>query len=344
MKISKEFKTGLIVILAIAILIAGVNFLKGDNFFGGSPEYYAVFEESGYLEPSSAVTLNGVAVGTVKAIYNDPEDLRRVIIRFSITKEGLELPKGSIAEITSTSLLSKGLILKLDYEAQDGFHTVGDTLIGSVAPELTDAVTAEVLPIKEKLERLMSSVENMVVSVNAFWDTTAAQSLDGSLLEVKIAIARFGNLAKNLDEMVIRESSRLTDIFQNVESISANLKASNEKISNIIGNVSNLTDTLVTADFAGVIKKATTTLETMNTALKNAAEGNGTLGKLLYDEQLYNELVNTNKSLQELVEDIELHPEKYIHFSVFGKSEKGVKLTKSDEEKLRELLKEQNNK
>lgn len=341
MKISKEFKTGLIVIIAMSILIAGVNFLKGDSILGRSPEFYATFEESGFLEPSSAVSLNGVAVGIVKAIYNDPTDLRRVIIRFSITKEGLEIPRGSIAEITSISLLSKGLVLNFDYDAGNGFYAPGDTLVGKVAPELTDAVTAEVLPIKEKLERLMSSVENMVVSVNAFWDTTAAQSLDGSLLEVKIAIARFGNLAKNLDDMVIRESKRLTEILSNVESISANLKTSNEKITNIIGNVSNLTDTLVTADFVGVIKKATETLETMNSALKDAAEGKGTLGKLLHDEELYKELVNTNKSLQNLVEDIELHPEKYIHFSVFGKSEKGVKLTKSDEEKLRELLKEQ---
>ena len=343
MKISKEFKTGLIVILAMAILIAGVNFLKGDNLLGGSAEYYAVFEGSGFLEQSSAVSLNGVPVGTVKAIYNDPNDLRKVIIRFSVNKEGLKIPIGTVAEITSISLLSKGLVLNFDYEARNGFHNPGDTLIGKVAPELTDAVTAEVLPIKEKLERLMASVENMVVSVNAFWDTTAAQSLEGSLLEVKIAIARFGNLAKNLDEMVIDERGRLASILSNVESISENLKASNDKIKNILGNVSNLTDTLVTADFVGVIKRATVTLDKMNEALSDAAEGKGTLGKLLHDDKLYNELINTNKSLQGLVEDIELHPEKYIHFSVFGKSQKGVKLTKAEEEALREIIKKQNN-
>jgi phospholipid/cholesterol/gamma-HCH transport system substrate-binding protein len=341
LKVSKEFKTGLLVILSIVLLIVGINFLKGDDVLGRSNDYYAVFDQSGFLEPSSAVTLNGVAVGIVKSIYNDPTDLRRVLIRFTITKEGLELPIGTIPEITSTSLLSKGLILNFDYEARNGFHKTGDTLIGRVAPELTDAVTAEVLPIKEKLERLMSSVENMVVSVNAFWDTSAAQSLEGSLLEVQIAVARFGNLAKNLDDMVVSEKQRLTTILNSVESISGNLKASNEKITRIIGNVSNLTDTLLTADFKKVIAKATVTLETMNNALADAAQGKGTLGKLLYDEKLYNELVATNKSLQNLVEDIELHPEKYIHFSVLGRKEKGVKLNKQDEEKLRELLKKQ---
>jgi phospholipid/cholesterol/gamma-HCH transport system substrate-binding protein len=341
LKVSKEFKTGLLVILSIVILIVGINFLKGDDVLGRSNDYYAVFEQSGFLEPSSAVTFNGVAVGIVKSIYNDPTDLRRVIIRFTINKEGLEIPIGTVPVITSTSLLSKGLVLNFDYEAPKGFHKIGDTLIGRVAPELTEAVTAEVLPIKEKMERLMTSMENLVVSVNSFWDTSAAHSLEGSLLEVKIAISRFGNLAKNLDEMVISEKQRLSSILTNFESISGNLKASNEKITKIIGNVSNLTDTLLTADFKNVIAKATTTLETLNTALTDASQGKGTLGKLLYDEALYNELVATNKSLQNLVEDIELHPEKYIHFSILGRKEKAVKLNKQDEEKLREMLKKQ---
>jgi phospholipid/cholesterol/gamma-HCH transport system substrate-binding protein len=343
LKISKEFKTGLVVILAVTILITGVNFLKGDNLLGGTTEYYAVFDESGFLEPSSAVSLNGVTVGSVKSIYNDPTNLKRVIIRFSVNQEGLKIPFGSIAEITSTSLLSKGLVLQFNYDANNTFHAPGDTLIGNVAPELADAVTAEVLPVKEKLERLMSSVENMVVSINSFWDTSAAHSLEGSMLEIQIAVARFGNLAKNLDEMIIDERVRLANILSNVESISINLKNSNQKVAKIIGNVEALTDTLVTADFKNVIVQATTTLESINTAMENAAKGEGTLGKLLHDEELYNELIKTNKSLQELVEDIELHPEKYIHVSAFARKNKGATLTKEEKKLLKELLEKQNN-
>ena len=338
MKVSKEFKTGLLVILSLLVLFMGINFLKGDNAFGGTPTYYAVFESSAFLEPSSAVYLNGVSVGLVKSIENHPDDLTKVIVQFTITKSGLKIPHGSFAEIASPSLLSKGLILHYDYNSKSYFNEQ-DTLPGQVALDISDAVTQQILPVKEKLERLMGSIEHMVVSINAFWDTTAAQSLDGSLLEVKVAISRFGNLAKNLDDMVYSEKVRLAQIMNNVEQITANLNASNAKISRIIGNVESLTDSLLTSDFKNAIASATATLNKINGALDKAANGEGTLGKLLHDDALHEELIATNKALQSLVTDIERNPERYIHFSVLGRKEKVVKLTPEEEKKLREMLK-----
>lgn len=338
MKVSKEFKTGLLVILSLAILFVGVNFLKGDNAFGRTPTYFAIFETSAFLEPSSQVFFNGVAVGLVKTIENHPDDLSKVVVKFTVTKEGLRIPKGSYAEIANPNLLSKGLILHFDYYSKD-FHSEKDTIPGQVQMDLQDAVSQQILPVKEKLERLMGSIEHMVVSINAFWDTTAAQSLDGSLLEVKVAISRFGNLAKNLDELVYSEKIRLSQIMNNVDDITYNLKESNEKIAKIIGNVAELSDSLVSADFKTTVRKATMTLDKINLALENVSNGEGTLGKLLNDDALHNELVQTNKVLQSLVTDLETNPHRYIHFSVFGRKEKTVKLNAAEEKKLRELLK-----
>lgn len=338
MKVSKEFKTGLLVILSLVVLFVGVNFLKGDNAFGRTPTYYAIFETSAFLEPSSQVFFNGVAVGLVKTIENHPNDLSKVVVKFTVTKKGLRIPRGSYAEIANPNLLSKGVLLHFDYFASD-FHDEHDTIPGQVQMDIQDAVSEQILPVKEKLERLMGSIEHMVVSINSFWDTTAAQSLDGSLLEVKVAISRFGNLAKNLDEMVYSEKIRLTQILTNVDDITYNLKESNEKISKIIGNVAELSDSLLTSDFKATIQKATLTLDKINGALENASNGEGTLGKLLHDDELHNELVQTNKTLQSLVTDLERNPHRYIHFSVFGKKEKTVKLTSAEEKKLRELLK-----
>jgi phospholipid/cholesterol/gamma-HCH transport system substrate-binding protein len=338
LKVSKEFKTGLLVIISLVILFVGANFLKGDNAFGRTPTYYAIFETSAFLEPSSQVFFNGVAVGLVKSIENHPNDLTKVIVKFTITKAGLRIPKGSYAEIANPSFLSKGLLLHFDYYSKE-FHSENDTIPGQVQLDLQDAVSQQILPVKEKLERLMGSIENMVVSINSFWDTTAAQSLDGSLLEVKVAISRFGNLAKELDELLLSEKIRLSQILTNVNDITFNLKKSNEKIARIIGNVSDLTDSLVTADFKATIVKATHTLDKVNAALSNAANGEGTLGKLLKDDALHNELILTNKTLQSLVSDLETNPHRYVHFSVFGRKEKTVKLTPAEERKLRELLK-----
>lgn len=339
MKVSKEFKTGLVVIIAILILVAGVNFLKGSKLFGGDEYYFAVFEKSGYIDQSTAVTLNGVAVGKVAEITNDPSDLRKVLIKFNITKEGFKIPRGSKARIMGTSILSKGLALELNYDIDNGYYTVGDTLKGEVDPELTDAVSAEIAPVKEKLEQLMSSVENMVVSVNAFWDTSAAQSIDGSLNEVQVAISSFANLARNLDELVVTEKDRIGRVLGNVENITSNIKQSNQKITRLIDDLSSFSDTLAALDLRSTLTKAAKTFESISLALEDAANGKGTLGKLLKSDSLHNELIQTTQSLQDLVNDIELHPEKYIHFSIFGKSQKGIRLTQSDEEKLRDILK-----
>ena len=131
--------------------------------------------------------------------------------------------------------------------------------------------------------------------------------------------------------------------MSNVEGITANLKKSNDQVTAIIGNTKKVTDDLVTADFKSVINNASSTLKNLNSVLDQAQKGEGTLGKLIGDEKLYNELVNTNKELQNLVNDLQLHPERYIHFSVLGAKTKGVPLTTSEEKKLRQLLDSTNN-
>jgi len=127
-------------------------------------------------------------------------------------------------------------------------------------------------------------------------------------------------------------------IMGNVESITANLKKSNDQVTAIVGNARKLTDDLLTSDYKNVIASASSTLKSLNAVLDDAKNGKGTLGKLLGDEQLYKELINTNTDLQNLVNDIQLHPERYIHISVFGAKTKGVPLTGSEEKKLRNLL------
>ena len=131
---------------------------------------------------------------------------------------------------------------------------------------------------------------------------------------------------------------KLDHIFGNVESITNNLKISNEKVASIIGNTKKITDDLVTADFKNVIGDAQQTIKKLNNLLVDASNGSGTLGKLIKDEKLYNELVETNSELQNLVNDIQVHPERYIHFSVLGAKSKGVPLTNQEEKKFRKLL------
>lgn len=342
MKVSKEFKVGLVVILTTLLMIFGVNYLKGNSFFGGDDVYYAYFPSSGSLTPSSSVTLNGVEIGKVLSVdlvnpseFIDPKN--RVLVKFSIQNPELRLAVGSKIEIVP-GVLSTGIQINQNFIADKGYFKIGDTLSGGVSQEISEQLESELLPLKQKMENLMVSVDNIVASINNFWDTSAAYTMDAGLNEVKIAISRFSRVAYNLDNLIDDQKVKLSNIFDNVESISESFKETDHEIKRVVGNISNLSDTLLTVDFKETFEQATGTMRNLNDLLDASSRGEGTLGKLLDDDQLYNELNTTNQKLQDLVEDIKVHPERYIHFSVFGAKSKGVPLSKQEEKKLKKVL------
>jgi phospholipid/cholesterol/gamma-HCH transport system substrate-binding protein len=340
LKISREVKTGVIAIIAIALFVSGINFLKGSSFFGGDEKYFAYFPNSGQLAVASSVTLNGVIVGKVTAVEyvggNNPN--RQVRVRFNIQNEDIRIPKGATVEIGSPDLFNKALIIKMSYDISKGYYESGSEIPGVLAADMIAQVKSYADPIVQRVQGIMATVDKMALSLSAFWDTTATSELQGSIREVKLAIKRFGNVAEEVELLVSEEKMKFDRIMTNVESITANLKKSNEQVTAIVGNVRKITDDVVSSEFKTVISNAGNTLKTLNDVLDQAKRGEGTLGKLLGDEKLYNELINTNKELQNLVNDLQLHPERYIHFSVLGAKTKGVPLTGNEEKKLRKLL------
>ena len=339
-KFSKEVATGFFVILAIGLLVAGINFLKGNSFFGGDDYYYAYFPNSGQVTPATDVVVNGVIVGKVLDVQltDDKDSLKRVIIRFNIQDKNFKIPVGSTVEAGAIDLFSKGLIVRANPDISKGFYEPGNEVPGIVLTDITTQVKSYVDPITQKLQLIMTSVDKTVTDLSAFWDTTASSEMESSLREVKLAIKKFGNAASEIEALVVEEKVKLSRIMSNVQDITYNLKKSNDTVKAIVGNVKRITDDLVTADFKGVIENAKNTLAKVNTSLEAANNGEGTLGKLLGDESLYNELVRTNQELQNLVNDLQVHPERYIHFSVFGTKTKGVPLTNLEEKRLRNLL------
>ena len=341
MKFSKELITGISTVAAIGILVAGVNFLKGNSFFGGDQVYYAYFPNSGGVTPATSVMVNGVEVGKVLEVdlTGDQDSLKKVMIKFNIQEIDFKIGKNAIVEAGSLDLFAKGLTIKPDESLSNGFYSPGDHIQGVVTTDITSQVKAYADPITQKVQVMMTSIDRMVNDISAFWDTSATSEIEGSIREVKIAIKKFGNAASQIEELVASERLKFSAIMSNVEEITENLKKSNDEVAHIVGNVKTITDDLVTADFKSVIGDAQKTLQSVNAILDSAEKGEGTLGKLVNDQKLYDELVSTNKSLQNLLDDLQLHPERYIHFSVLGAKTKGVPLTTDEEKKLREILK-----
>lgn len=343
MKISREIITGLITLAAIGLLVAGVNFLKGNSFFGGDQVYYAYFPSSGGVTPATSVYVNGVDVGKVleiKYLPMEKDSMKRVRMTFNISTDDLKLTKGSTVEAGGIDLLSKGLTIHMNADHSKGYYPAGSTLEGIVTVDMTSQIQAYVDPLSAKIQGALVSIDKMVNGISAFWDETATSELEASMKEVQIAIRKFGNAADQIEGLLLDERIRIARIMNNVEEITVNLRKSNDTVKAIVGNVKQITDDLMSADFTGTIAAAKSTLEKVNKILGDASAGEGTLGKLIKDDSLYFELIESNQALQELVDDLTAHPERYIHFSVFGTKSKGVPLTTDEEKKLKVLLKQ----
>ncbi len=340
MKLSKEIKAGFIAVSAIVLLVVGINFLKGYSLLGGDDTFYAYFPNSGQVMVSGNVTLNGVIIGKILDIQNVPTnpEKRRVKIKFSISESGIDLPKGTIIELGSLDLLTKGLIVNYPDHLKSGYYRPGDEIPGKMSADMFSQVKQYADPISQKLQSLILHIDGMVNSLSGVFDENGSNDITASIKELRITIKKIGDLSTEIQGFVGQEKAQFSKIMDHVESITSNLKKSSDEVSAIIGNTKKISDDLVTADFKGTILEAQTTLKKFNFMLEDVNKGSGTLGKLIHDEKLYNELVETNNELQELVDDLQAHPERYVHLSVIGGKSKGLQLTGKQEGKLKKWL------
>jgi phospholipid/cholesterol/gamma-HCH transport system substrate-binding protein len=261
-----------------------------------------------------------------------------VKIKFSVSESDIDLPKGTIIELGSLDLLTKGLIVNYPDQFKSGYYRPGDEIPGKLSADMFSQVKQYADPISQKLQSLILHIDGMVNSLSGVFDENGSNDITASIKELRITIKKIGDLSSEIQGFVGQEKAQFSKIMDHVESITSNLKKSSDEVSAIIGNTKKISDDLVTADFKGTILEAQTTLKKFNFMLEDVNKGSGTLGKLIHDEKLYNELVETNNELQELVDDLQAHPERYVHLSVIGGKSKGLQLTGKQEGKLKKWL------
>jgi phospholipid/cholesterol/gamma-HCH transport system substrate-binding protein len=254
------------------------------------------------------------------------------------------IPKTTELWLISADILgTKALDLKVfsdSMPSQDiSYYVDQDTFVGAFLElDLQSTINKEILPLKKKTEELIGSVEDIIVSVNAFWDTSAAYTIDESLYEVRDAISTFGELARNLSILISNETEQVDRILKDVHEITDNLAGKSDKISNVIDNISAISDTLADSDIKSVIDETKLTLTELNGVLSDVNSGKGTIGKLLHTDSLHSELIETNQSLQNLLDDFQANPNKFVHFSLFGRKVKGFQTTNEREKILEEII------
>ena len=306
---NKELKIGLVAIISIGALFIGVNYLKGLNVLSSSRTYYAQYENIGGLQVGSSVLVNGYKVGTVSNIDLLIENNQELLVTISIEKE-FAMPSNTICKIVNQDLMgTKGISLLLG-DATD-FLAVGDTLNASVEGTLQDEVNAQILPLKNKAEQLIGSMDSVMMIVTAVLNKDTRESLRNSLQSLDKTFLLMTETMIKVDSMVAVNDDRITKVVQNLESITSNLESSNGDIKNILTNFSTLSDSLAKADIASVLKN----INSITTKINN---GEGSIGLLLKDDKIYDNFEKSTRELAELLEDIKRHPSRYVNFSIIG--------------------------
>ena len=305
MKFKKEAKIAVIVTLILLLFLWGFQFLKGRNLFSSYNYYHAYFEKIDGLQKSNAVTLNGYVVGLVSDIEFASEKLDRLVVEIGV-KKNFKIPDNSLVTITSDLLGGKSIVLTLG----DSKTMVenGGALSGNLAPDLVGSLTDKLIPIADHADQLIVSIDSLLQILKYTFDDQTQKNIQ--------------SMVANMEQLIAGERKKISEILSNFESVSGNLKKSNEDISKLIANLNAFSKTLADSDVKSTVDNANRSLTQLNSLLSGINEGQGTLGKLAKDDAAYIYLQQSLNDLDKLLIDLRENPKNYVHFSLFGKKSK----------------------
>ncbi|NQV77599.1 MAG: MCE family protein, partial [Lutibacter sp.] len=277
MKITREVKTGIVAVSVIALFIWGFNFMKGLNLFDGpSKTYLTEYDNVQGLNTSSVVTINGVDVGKVVNIKfnSEPEKRGNLIVEFSVETD-FEFSKKSIAKIYSASLMGgKSLAIVPSYEGE--MAKPGDFLQGEIESDIFSSVTEKLNPLQAKVENVIVSADSLMTGLTDVLDAKNRKNLKSSIEELNETILNFKIISESAGRLIKENEKKLGATLTNTELMTRNF--------------AKLSDTLINANLGLTVKNLETTLTNLNKILAGVEAGDGTLGKLLKDEGMYNNL------------------------------------------------------
>ncbi len=316
MKVSNETKVGALTVIAVTLLVLGYNFLKGKNLVKRSDVIYARFSDVGALEISSPVKIKGYRIGNVYSFTASDENITEVIVAINLDKK-VNIPVNSIAKVNSN--ITGGAELSIITGNANTYIQKGDTLKSSSGPDLLTKLGNSVDPILVNLNHAVDSLKLVLGNLNSVFDQENKDNL-------KAVIANLKSSSANLSVLLNSKDGALAKTLKNAETFTTNLNGNNEKLNTTIDNLKNTSQKISELQLKETVTNLNNTITQLQTILQKANKGDGTLGLLVNDPKLYNNLQNTSRSLNILLDDLRMHPKRYINVSVFGKKDKNQPL------------------
>ena len=294
--ITKEVRIGIAGIIALCVLVYGINYLKGINMFKPSSYFYVKFKNVNGLAKSSPVFADGVRVGIVRDIYYDYNQAENVVVEVDLDTE-LRIPKGSSAEFTSELMGGVRMDILLANNPREKY-AIGDTIPGKLNNGMMESVAA----LMPQIEQMLPKLDSIMTSLNTI---LGDQSIPATLHSVEKMAANLEVTSGQLKVLMGRDIPQLTG-----------------KLNTLGDNFISISDNLKKIDYANTFNEIEQTLANVKIVTEKLNSKDNTVGLLLNDPQLYNNLNATTANAASLLEDLKEHPKRYVHFSLFGKKEK----------------------
>lgn len=311
MKLATETKVGILAIVSIAILIIGYSFLKGNDVFTKEKVYYAKYARVEGLTVSKPILVNGYQIGRVSSMKLLPSG--QILAEFKVHKQ-YSIPSNTIARIANTDFLGNKAII---FDLGDSENTAlsGDTLDGGINQNILEQIE----PVQKKAEAVVLVIDSILTSINNTINPEFQTNVNRSIASIANTLNTLEHTSKQLDGLVGVEKTKISGILTNIELITNNLRDNNERINAIFNNLESVSDQAAKANFTETLDKANSAVADFQSLIDGINKGNGSLGKLLNDDELYTNLEEASKSLDDLIIDMKQNPNRYVHFSIFGR-------------------------
>jgi phospholipid/cholesterol/gamma-HCH transport system substrate-binding protein len=301
-KISREFKVGVLALVSMILLYSGFNYLKGKDFFAGSHYYYAVYDDVQGLTAANLVRINGVTVGRVLEVkfIQDPKKPKlngKVLVKIDLN-EKINLGKNTTALITNSLLSGTSIDLQLDMK--EPFLQYDDTLKTAVSKDLMATMQEKATPVLGKIDSTMAQVNSLLAEFKGVGTTT------------NNTLKTFEESAKILNQMLLANDKNLAAITNNTNQLTANLNESSKKLPDILKKMDNFADSLQKLNFASTLEKANKTLTELNALIEKINKSDGTMNALIKDKTLYENLTKLSADLDKLLIDLRQNPQRYL--------------------------------
>lgn len=324
MKINNETKVGALAVVGIVFLILGFNFLKGKSLFKKETHFYAVYEDIQGLTKSNPVVINGLQVGKI-ANLNGGKELRKIIVTVTMTQD-VNIPVGSLAVINPNLLGSTSLEIKLG-NSTGNYLKDGDTLTTTASGGAFDEALKMINPVLYEVRNATKSLDSVLHIVSSVFDGNAKNNIRGMLQNLNNITSSFYITAASMNTLLDPRNGAFSKTLENANSFSSNLAANNQKVTDIMASANKAAANFANVDLQITLTKLNNTVDSLQAAIAKVNSNNGSLGLLMNDTKLYNNLASTSNKLNILLDEVRVHPKRFLGFSVFGKKDKGNYLT-----------------